>query len=111
MEGRIQKAREGKWNGGFAPFGYRLEKGELLIAEDEVDVIRTIFDRYIHTNDGVSGVAKYLNRQGFVKKLRQNGTIPGFSASFVKSIIDNPVYMGKNRLWQTPDREEDRHTE
>ena len=63
--------------------------------EDEVDVIRTIFDRYIHTNDGVSGVAKYLNQQGFVKKLRQNGTIPGFSASFVKSIIDNPVYMGK----------------
>ena len=52
----------------FAPYGYRLEKGELLIAEDEVDVIRTIFDRYIHTNDGVSGVAKYLNRQGFVKK-------------------------------------------
>ena len=95
MVGREQKAREGKWNGGFAPYGYRLEKGELLIAEDEVDVIRTIFDRYIHTNDGVSGVAKYLNRQGFVKKLRQNGTIPGFSASFVKSIIDNPVYMGK----------------
>ena len=30
-----------------------------------------------------------------MKKLRQNGTIPGFSASFVKSIIDNPVYMGK----------------
>ena len=22
MEGRIQKAREGKWNGGFAPYGY-----------------------------------------------------------------------------------------
>lgn len=64
MAGREQKAREGKWNGGFAPYGYRLEKGELLIAEDEVDVIRTIFDRYIHTNDGVSGVAKYLNRQG-----------------------------------------------
>lgn len=95
MDGREQKAREGKWNGGFAPYGYRLEKGELLIAEDEVDVIRTIFDRYIHTNDGVSGVAKYLNRQGFVKKLRQNGTISGFSASFVKSIIDNPIYMGK----------------
>ena len=30
-----------------------------------------------------------------MKKLRQNGTTPGFSASFVKSIIDNLVYMGK----------------
>ena len=24
MEGRKQKAREGKWNGGFAPYGYRI---------------------------------------------------------------------------------------
>ena len=24
MEGRIQKAPEGKWNGGFAPYGYKL---------------------------------------------------------------------------------------
>ena len=95
MAGREQKAREGKWNGGFAPYGYRLENRELLIAEDEVEVIRAIYDRYIHTNDGISGVAKYLNRQGFKKKLRQNGTIPGFSTSFVKAVLDNPVYMGK----------------
>ena len=39
VDRREQKAREGKWYGGFAPYGYRLEKGELLIAEDEVDVI------------------------------------------------------------------------
>ena len=95
MAGREQKAREGKWNGGFAPYGYRLENGELLIAEDEAEVIRVIFDRYIHSNDGVNGVAKYLNQHGYTKKLRQNGTLPGFSASFVKSIIDNPIYMGK----------------
>ncbi len=95
MDGREQKAREGKWNGGFAPYGYNLENGELLIAEDEAEVIRVIFDRYIHSNDGVNGVAKYLNQRGYTKKLRQNGTLPGFSASFVKSIIDNPIYMGK----------------
>lgn len=95
MAGREQKAREGKWNGGFAPYGYRLENGQLLIADDEVEVIRIIFDRYIHTNDGISGVAKYLNSHGFTKKLRQNGSIPGFSANFVKKVLDNPVYMGK----------------
>ncbi len=27
MEGRRQKAREGKWNGGFAPYGYKLVDG------------------------------------------------------------------------------------
>lgn len=48
MAGREQKAKEGRWNGGFAPYGYKLENGELLIAEDEADVIRIIYDRYIH---------------------------------------------------------------
>ena len=53
MAGREQKAREGKWNGGFAPYGYKLENGELVIAEDEVEIIQMIFDRYIHTNEGI----------------------------------------------------------
>ena len=29
MEGRKQKAREGKWNGGFAPYGYELVNGKI----------------------------------------------------------------------------------
>ena len=95
MAGREQKAKEGKWNGGFAPYGYKLVNNELLIADDEVEIIQIIFDRYIHTNEGISGVANYLNNHGYTKKLRQNNTIPGFSASFVKDVIDNPVYMGK----------------
>ena len=95
MAGREQKAREGKWNGGFAPYGYKLVDGNLVVAEDEVEVVRIIYDRYIHTTEGVAGVAKYLNRNGFVKKLRQNNTIPGFSRSFVQNVLDNPIYMGK----------------
>lgn len=39
MEGRRQKAREGRWNGGFAPYGYKLENGELVLAEDEAEII------------------------------------------------------------------------
>ena len=31
MEGRRQKAREGRWNGGFAPYGYQLVNGELSL--------------------------------------------------------------------------------
>ena len=95
MAGREQKAREGKWNGGFAPYGYKLENGELVIAEDEVEIIKLIYDRYIHTNDGLTAVANYLNNHGYEKKLRQNNTIPGFSSNFVKDVLDNPVYMGK----------------
>ena len=33
MEGRMQKARDGKWNGGFAPYGYSLIDGKLEVNE------------------------------------------------------------------------------
>ena len=56
MEGRKQKAREGKWNGGFAP---------------------------------------WLNQHGYKKKKRQNNTLDAFAASFIKGVLDNPVYCGK----------------
>lgn len=95
MEGRKQKAREGKWNGGFAPYGYKLVGGELMIAEDEVEIIRLIYDKYIHTTMGVNGIATYLNQHGYKKKKRQNNTLETFSASFVKGVLDNPVYAGK----------------
>lgn len=75
MEGRRQKAREGKWNGGFAPYGYKLVEGELEIAEDEAEIIRLIFDKYINTTMGVNGIAAWLNQQGYQKKKRQNNTL------------------------------------
>ena len=81
MEGRIQKAREGKWNGGFAPYGYKLKKGKLIINEDEAPAIRTIFDLYVNTSIG--------------KIPRQNGTCPLFNAQLIRRILENPVYCGK----------------
>lgn len=95
MEGRLQKAREGKWNGGFAPYGYKLENGSLVIDETEADVIRLIYREYTRTERGCGNIAKWLNTSGYKKKIRQNGTIDQFSEHFVRSIIDNPVYMGK----------------
>ena len=95
MAGRQQKAREGAWNGGFAPYGYQLFDGKLIIEEDEAEVIRIIFDKYIHTNLGLSGIASYLNNNGYKKKKRQNNTLNAFAASFVKNVLDNPVYCGK----------------
>lgn len=95
MEGRKQKAREGKWNGGFAPYGYSLVDGKLVIAEDEAEIIRIIYDKYIHTNMGVNKIADYLNMQGYKKKVRQNNTLDNFAPTFVKGVLDNPVYSGK----------------
>lgn len=95
MEGRRQKAREGKWNGGFAPYGYQFVNGELQIAEDEAEIIKIIFDKFIHTNMGANTIATYLNQHGYKKKTRQNNTLDYFTASFIKRVLDNPVYCGK----------------
>ena len=94
MEGRKQKAREGKWNGGFAPYGYKLENGELKIVEEEAEAVRMIFDLYVNTQMGSNGIAKYLEQQGIKKKARQNGTNTMFSAHLIRQILDNPVYCG-----------------
>ena len=95
MEGRIQKAREGKWNGGFAPYGYKLVNGELIINEEEAEAIRVIFDQYVNTNTGANGIAKYLEDHGIHKIIRQNGKTPLFDASLIRKILKNPVYCGK----------------
>jgi len=95
MEGRIQKAREGKWNGGFAPYGYSLEKGQLFINEEEAKAIRVIFDQYVHTDMGANGLAKYLENHGIHKIPRQNGKNPLFDAALIRRILKNPVYCGK----------------
>nr|WP_044294474.1 recombinase family protein [Robinsoniella peoriensis] len=95
MEGRRQKAREGKWNGGFAPYGYSLNNGKLEIEESEAEAIRLIFDKYTNTDMGSNGIAKYLAQQGIAKKERQNGNSPLFSAKLIRDILDNPIYSGK----------------
>ena len=95
MEGRIQKAREGRWNGGFAPYGYRLVDGKLVINEEEAEAIRIIFEQYTTTDTGANGIAKYLENHGIRKIQRQNGKNPLFDAHLIRLILRNPVYCGK----------------
>ncbi len=104
MEGRRQKAREGKWNGGFAPYGYQLINGELHIAENEAEIIGIIYDKFANTTMGIAAIAAFLNNSGYKKKLRQNNTIEGFSTSFVKGVLDNPVYCWQACVWQKKEK-------
>lgn len=95
MNGRREKARQGGWNGGFAPYGYYLKDNQLLIEEKEAKAVRLIFEKYASSKIGLNGVAKYLNLQGIKKIPRQNGTLETWSSHFVRQILDNPVYIGK----------------
>ena len=95
MEGRMQKAMEGKWNGGFAPYGYSLIDGKLEVNEEEAVAIRMIFDQYVNTDLGANGIAKYLENHGIHKIARQNSKNPLFDAALIRRIIQNPIYSGK----------------
>lgn len=95
MNGRREKARQGGWNGGFAPYGYYLKDNQLLIEENEAEVIRLIYDKFANSDIGYGGIAKYLNLQGIKKIVRQNGKLDTWSGHLVRQILDNPVYCGK----------------
>ena len=99
MEGRIQKAREGRWNGGFAPYGYRLIDGKLEVNEEEAPAIRTIFDQYVNTDMGATGVAKYLENHGISKIQRQNGKNPPVFFQHDPENFEEPCLLRENRLW------------
>ncbi len=95
MNGSREKARQGKWNGGPAPYGYMIKDEILSINEEEAEIVRTIYDKYVNTRLGYSGIAKYFNLQGIKKTPRKESDIEEFSAHFIQLLIDNPVYCGK----------------
>lgn len=94
MAGRKQKAAQGGWNGGFAPYGYDLVNGQLIVQEAEAAAVREMYDLYAHTAYGPSVIAKEINKK-YKKIPRANGHLTKFTMNNVKDILDNPVYMGK----------------
>lgn len=95
MEGRIQKAREGKWNGGFAPYGYDLVSGELQVNEEEAKTVKLIFELYVHKKMGGRLIAQYLENHNIKKLSHKNTRGDMFAASYIQDILRNPTYCGK----------------
>ena len=97
MEGRKQKAREGKWNGGQAPFGYDLDSknSTLVVNEEEAEIVRIIYDKFVHTDMGADAVCNYLNQRGYTKKKVRGYELNYFARGLIMKILDNPVYTGK----------------
>ncbi|SCY52711.1 recombinase family protein [Lysinibacillus fusiformis] len=98
--GMLARAREGKWNGGIV-LGYDLEdvsnQGDkrkhtrLVINEKEAKTVRRIFELYIAGN-GYKAIANRVNKEGHLGKRGKP-----FSISTIKTILENPVYVGMIR--------------
>lgn len=98
MLGREEKAKQGGWNGGFAPYGYELVNGKLEIKEEEASIVQLIFDKFVNGGIGYSTIAGYLNRQGVPKPSSKNShgrTFTDWSVHHIKRMLDNPVYTGR----------------
>ncbi len=104
MLGREEKARQGGWNGGFAPYGYLLVDGKLEINEVDAEIVRTIFNKFVNDGLGYSTISSYFNKQGIKKMPSKNShgrKFTDWNAQQIKNIIENPVYTGRIAFGRT----------
>ena len=95
LAGRREKASKGLWNGGKAPYGYKLVKGKgtLEIKEDEAEIVREIFNKYVYEGSSADKISEYLNSR-YKRVPIQKHDLSLFTASFVRKILDNDTYAG-----------------
>ena len=95
----LMLARTGRWLGGTTPTGYTSEKQQEIIIDgkvktscklkdnpDELRTVDTIFEKFLELRS-VSGVSKYLIKQGIKSRNGKFYSLPG-----IKEILQNPVY-------------------
>lgn len=104
MLGRVEKAKQGGWNGGFAPYGFTLVNGKLEVKEDEAHIVRLVFDKFVNEGMGYSPIAAYLNRQGIPKPpaIVSNGReFIDWDTNHIKRMLSNPLYTGRIAFGRT----------
>ncbi len=90
--GYEQKTREGNYTNTHGVYGYDyLKGGILLVNEREKELITKIFEYYIN-GDSYFKIAKKLNMANIPTK--RGGA---WAPSTIKSILENPLYIGKVR--------------
>lgn len=107
QRGRNASAREGKFLGSVAPYGYikvkiKDDKGYTLeVHPEQVNVIKLIFEWYVNGELQEDGTNKRLGSRLIAKKLDSLNVKPlvndSWSVASIRDILKNPVYIGKIR--------------
>lgn len=101
--GMCAKARSGEWCGGIAPLGYKWvqmegtenssrKKSKLEIDEKEAETVRLIYELYA-SGKGYKAIVNKINKEGYKTKKGNE-----FSVAQLRTILTNPVYIGKVRF-------------
>jgi DNA invertase Pin-like site-specific DNA recombinase len=98
-----ENARQGFWNGGHPPFGYRIVDAEkrgdkmkrrLDVEPKEAELVRQMFRLYVNGDGttapiGVKAIATYLNARGYKQR---RGRL--FNNKFVQECLREHAYVG-----------------
>lgn len=100
----IMLARKGRWLGGNTPLGFRAESEEnvsingkrkksfcLVTDEEEIKIVRFIFQEYLQKQSLV-GIVKYFLSHGILTKRGKE-----YKTNTIKDILTNPVYCTADR--------------
>ncbi len=104
VKGMRENAERGYCNGGRVPYGYRLERvgngnggrehSRLVPGpEDEVALVREMFDMAANHGMGIKRIANALNARGIPAPASKH-----WNASTVSSMLSNRAYVG-DRVW------------
>lgn len=106
QRGRQASAREGKFVGTIAPYGYKRKKIEndkgytLEIIPEQAEIIKMIFDFYVNGTE-INGDRKRLGMQAVAHRLNELKIPPirhdYWQKESIKDIITNPTYAGMIR--------------
>jgi site-specific DNA recombinase len=89
--GMGQMAQEQKRPGGPPPYGFRLQKGVLVVDSQEAELVRMIFAKYL-SGKGMNRIADELNQLGF----RGRSGSP-WNQTTLSHMLKNPAYYGALR--------------
>ena len=91
--------KKGMWMGGVVPLGYRVEDRALHIVEEQAEIVRSLFRRYLEAGSVVR-LKQQLDHEGFRLPVRIDGvgrsTGGGeISRGHIYKILSNPIYVGQ----------------
>jgi len=91
--------RKGLWVGGNLPMGYEMKDSKIAIVEEEAELVRSIYRRYLELG-GVNELLRELNERNIRTKSRllSNGVTRGgipFGRGALYYVLSNHFYIGE----------------
>lgn len=89
MRGRKRNDEQGRYNGGYIAFGYKVENGKIVVNEEEAKIVRLIFTELASGKYSCDGLARELQSRGILFKGKK------LLFSNVRGILKNKIYCGE----------------